>query len=101
MVQLKPALTFEEQIIHNRCAHYGRIYNMPLRQKPRLFTEQKKYESNKIFPVIMILKRLTYGQNIWNTFLQNLNALIETYPEARLDFMGFPPDWRNILEKQI
>lgn len=45
--------------VRNRCAHYGRIYNMPLSTTPFLFPELKRYSGNRIFPVILILCRLT------------------------------------------
>ena len=83
--------------IRNRCAHYGRIYNMPLPDAPRLFIENQAYSSNRIFSAFLILKRLTQGKPSWNTFLATLVGVIEEYPEANLAFMGFPKNWTQVL----
>ena len=83
--------------VRNRCAHYGRIYNMPLSSTPRLFNESQAYSSNRIFSAFLILKRLMQGKPSWNTFLATLVGLIEEYPEANLAFMGFPKNWTQVL----
>ena len=86
--------------VRNRCAHYGRIYNMPLNQAPYLFAEHRQYRQtqNKIFPVIIILHRMTSGRSEWNTFLSTLEALMDEYTEANPAFMNFPNNWRDILK---
>lgn len=87
--------------IRNRCAHYGRLYNMPFNQTPFLFSEYARYRKaqNKLFPVILVLKRITEGQQEWLDFLKALEALFIEYPEADPGFMNFPPDWKEVLEK--
>lgn len=84
--------------IRNRCAHYGRIYNMPFSQTPYLFSEHSAYQSNKLFPVLLVLWRMTHHRAVWRTFYSSLVGLIETYPVARVDFMGFPDIWQDLLE---
>lgn len=86
--------------IRNRCAHYGRLYNMPFRQQPRLHTEYKPYGGNRVFPVLLVIKRMTNDSMEWRTFLSSLIALIDEYPEARLSFMGFPQNWENVLSSK-
>ncbi len=83
--------------VRNICAHYGRIYNMPLAQSPYLFKQNKAYASNKIFPALLTMKRMTANQNVWTTFFTSLGALIEQFPEANLSFMGFPVNWDDLL----
>lgn len=83
--------------VRNRCAHYGRIYNMPLSRTPLMYREYSTYQSNKIFPVILVLKRLTQGSTAWNNFLITLCGLIDKYPEIRLEFMDFPKNWLDLL----
>lgn len=84
--------------VRNRCAHYGRIYNMPLSRTPALFSEYAAYQSNRIFPVLLILKRLMQGKPSWITFLETIKALMDEYTEVRLDRIGFPEEWQTLLE---
>ncbi len=91
--------------IRNTCAHYGRIYNMPLKQTPNLYPEHRKYinnKQNKIFPVLLIIKRMMAcneeDKAQWQTFVSNLSALIDTYSDVvKLNFMNFPSNWKAIL----
>lgn len=85
--------------VRNRCAHYGRIYNMPLSTTPFLFPELSQYRSNRIFPVILILHRLMKGKPAWNAFFLELEALMDEHCEIHLDFIGFPSEWKSVLEK--
>lgn len=83
--------------IRNTCAHYGRIYNMPFKQTPTLYKEYRPYQSNRLFAVLLVLKRMTQEDAIWRTFKASLIGLIENYPEANLTTMGFPENWKEIL----
>lgn len=83
--------------LRNRCAHYGRIYNMPLVQAPYLFKEYKPYRSNKLFPALLVLRRMMGRRALWGVFYNTLEGLIDEYAEARLPFMGFPENWRELL----
>ena len=83
--------------VRNRCAHYGRIYNMPFAQAPYLFREYRPYQSNKIFPILLVLHRMTNGRSWWREFYRVLTGLMRNYPEARPDFMGFPENWEALL----
>ena len=89
--------------VRNICAHYGRLYNMPLKQSPFLYKEHRKYRNqkqNKIFPVILVIKRILNSNSEWNHFYQIIVALMEQYDDAiQLSFMGFPDDWKEILEQ--
>jgi len=82
--------------VRNRCAHYGRIYNMPLQQTPFLYRNHVKYRSNKIFPVFLVLRRLM-KQDEWAILKQQLSVLFSKYPEVQLSFIGFPNNWEIIL----
>lgn len=86
--------------VRNRCAHYGRIYNMPLSQTPPMYKEYSLYKSNKIFSVILVLKRLTQGTTAWNSFFITLCGLIEKYSEINLKFMAFPENWFDLLNEK-
>ena len=88
--------------VRNICAHYTRLYNLPLKQTPYLYKENKIYKStktNKIFPVIITLKRMLIGNKpLWIDFSCDLTKLInENADVINLSFMGFPKDWKEIL----
>ena len=81
----------------NRCAHYGRVYNMPLQHLPHLYSENRPYFSNRIFPLIITIKRMLGDSLTWNTFINKLIDLTNEYPEANLQCMGFPENWKEVL----
>lgn len=88
--------------IRNICAHYGRLYNMPLKQSPFLYSEYKKYRSekyNKLFPVLITIKRMLFADSEnWNSFICGLSSLMEEYTDVvQLSFIGFPINWKEIL----
>lgn len=87
--------------VRNICAHYGRLYNMPLKQMPFLYTEYKKYrntKNNKIFPVLLVIKRIFQNDGRWKNFYCELEALIENYSDVIIfPYMGFPDNWKEVL----
>lgn len=92
--------------LRNICAHYSRLYNMPLKQKPRLYSEHRKYYSssrlNKLFPTLIVLKRMTYSSGYWTKFENQLNPLMKAYNDViKLSFIGFPRDWENVLKNVV
>lgn len=90
--------------IRNICAHYSRLYNMPLKQTPHLYPEYQKYRVgtiNKVFPALLAIKRMLNYDERWNAFEIQLEALIDEYSDVvRLSFMGFPKEWREVLSKK-
>jgi abortive infection bacteriophage resistance protein len=85
--------------IRNKCAHYGRIYNMPLQQQPYLYIENKIYYSNKLFPILLTMQRMNTDKALWTAFINGLTELIEAHPEVIPLFMGFPSNWMQLLRK--
>lgn len=89
--------------VRNLCAHSCRLYNKPLKQSPRLYEEYKQFNSGKttkVFPVILALKRfMLHRPEDWSYFLGQLTALMDCYQEQiQLSFLGFPINWKSILE---
>ena len=75
---------------------------MPLKQSPFLYSEYKKYRSekyNKLFPVLITIKRMLFSDSeIWNSFICGLSSLMEEYADVvQLSFIGFPINWKEIL----
>ncbi|MCR5084857.1 MAG: Abi family protein [Succinivibrionaceae bacterium] len=88
--------------VRNICAHYGRLYNLPLRFKPPLPLAYQKYyrAQNKLFPVIVVLKLLLLSHGQWNSFFEILNGLMNKYKHVvNLSFIGFPPEWEMVLSR--
>lgn len=83
--------------IRNVCAHYGRLYNMPLKQTPQLYTEHKPYQSNRLFAVLLVIRRIMENTAEWRTFRAALTGLTEEYDEVVLSYIGFPANWEKIL----
>ena len=90
--------------LRNICAHYGRLYNRPLKQAPHLYREHKMYRSNdrnKLFPVLLVIKRMLNcdGEDErWLEFLEQLETLLKRYRSVvRLSYIGFPTQWQEVL----
>ncbi len=87
--------------MRNICAHYGRIYNMPLKQKPRLYKEYRQYQTTvtRLFPLIIAMKKMFNGRDEWFTFSNGLSDLLSEYvDDVQLSFIAFPKNWRDVLE---
>ena len=83
--------------IRNLCAHYCRLYNRPLTKSPKLFTEHKRFHSDRIFPSVFMLGYLLENKNKWRVLVEDLVNLIGAYPDVKLTFIGFPDDWIDLL----
>ena len=90
--------------VRNICAHYGRLYNLPLRHKPPLPSEYAQYQQtkqNKLFPVIVVLKLLLKSNNQWNEFFCFIKYLINKFNHVvNLGYNDFPSDWESILSSK-
>lgn len=90
--------------VRNICAHYGRLYNMPLKQTPYLYSEFRKYRNgklNKVFPVILSIKRiLADNTDLWDQFNNDLSVLMDRNRDViQLSYIGFPNDWKYVLSQ--
>ena len=90
--------------IRNICAHYNRLYNMPLKQTPFLYRENRKYhnEQNKVFPMVLVIKRMLCANEQWESFLKDINKTMNKYRDVvALSFIGFPSEWYEILSAPL
>lgn len=87
--------------VRNICAHYGRLYNISLTKKPRMYKEDVTIgvSNNRIMGTIICLKHLLPNDRHWNEFVEELNSLLNKYPHVKKEKIGFPDNWREILEK--
>lgn len=86
--------------VRNICAHYTRLYNMPLKVNPRLYSENEKYKGkqNKIFPILLIINRILNSNDQWESLLKDLENTFNKYQDyINYEFMGFPSNWKDIL----
>lgn len=89
--------------VRNICAHYTRLYNMPLKENPRLYTENEQYKGkqNKIFPILLIIKRMLKSNDQWISLFNDLKKTFQKYEGCfNLSYMAFPKDWEDILTRQ-
>ena len=90
--------------IRNICAHYNRLYNMPLKQTPFFYRENRKYrnEQNKVFPIVLVIKRMLCANEQWESFLKDINKTMNKYRDVVvLSFIGFPSEWYEILSAPL
>ena len=89
--------------IRNICAHYSRLYNMPLKQTPHLYPEYQKYRGghlNKVFPALLSIKRMLGNDERWISYEVQMEALMDEYSDVIcLSFMGFPTNWKEVLSE--
>ena len=86
--------------VRNLCAHHCRIWNRTLAIRPKILHKSFRWENvhnNKLFCVMLILKRLTHIEKKWDDWVQRLLMLFETYPFVDISKMGFPRDWKQLV----
>lgn len=86
--------------VRNICAHYGRIYNAKLSKTPILYKEytQEGIGNNRIYGVLLCLKYLLKDDDHWNLFVDKIELLFDKYPCVQISTMGFPENWKVLLE---
>ena len=86
--------------VRNICAHYGRLYNAKLSKTPILYKEYSKagIRNNRIFGVLLCLKHLLMNDRHWNLFVERIELLFEKYESVEIKTMGFPLNWKDLLQ---
>ena len=86
--------------VRNICAHYGRIYNAKLSKTPILYKEytQVGIGNNRIYGVLLCLRYLLKDDDHWNLFVDKIELLFDKYPCVQISTMGFPENWKVLLE---
>ena len=88
----------------NIAAHGGRFYNRTLKSVPLKLP--KKYKKTNIinpekpFAMIYAIQKLLPTSALAKAFREELEELINKYPFARAEHIGFPDNWIQILEKE-
>ena len=86
--------------VRNICAHYGRLYNAKLSKTPKLYNEYTEagVGNNRIFGVLLCIRILLNKDKHWNTFVEQAELLFEKYEHVDFKTMGFPENWKELLE---
>ena len=84
--------------VRNICAHYSRLYNQEIDDKPVLIAKYRPYESGFVFPTLLMLKCAAGGHAVYGRMIRNIAELEREYPEADLALCGFPKDWEDVLK---
>ena len=85
--------------LRNICAHYGRLYNKPLKVTPKLFRRWRTVvRHNSLFAGVLVLREVCPQKDQWQRFVDGLGELIREY-DSFLDLtkMGFPGTWGPFL----
>ena len=84
--------------VRNICAHYARLYNQTIEDHPILPAKYQAYQSDYVFPVLLMLRLCAGGQRVYHQMIRGIAQLTETYPEADLTLCGFPENWETLLK---
>ncbi|ORU00115.1 hypothetical protein D081_1209 [Anaerovibrio sp. JC8] len=87
--------------VRNICAHYGRLYNAKLSKTPILYKEysQAGIRNNRIFGVLLCMKQILKNDLHWNLYVNKIAELIDKNEHADVKTMGFPDNWKELLEQ--
>ncbi|MHB1376804.1 MAG: Abi family protein [Candidatus Humimicrobiaceae bacterium] len=87
--------------VRNICAHFSRLYYKLLVIKPKFLEKDLKLmrPTDKIFDTFFILKKFCCDKNRYGTLLNEIDDLFIHFPEVVKSHIGFPEDWKEILNK--
>ena len=85
--------------VRNICAHYGRLYNQAMDDRVILPPKYAQYESDFVFPILLMLKVPVGGHRVYSDMIRGIAALAREFPKADLRLCGFPEDWERILRE--
>lgn len=88
--------------VRNLCGHHNRIYNRSMTTKVTMLKKDSRFSSPKAFPSVVTLMRIY--ENLWPDRWAKLSAtlikLFESHPSVDLIPLGFPSDWKHVINKE-
>jgi abortive infection bacteriophage resistance protein len=85
--------------LRNKCAHYTRLYFWRFITIPRPDTRMRHPADRSLFSQIYMLKFLHPDQDRWQERVAHLDNIFAQYADSiDLSHMGFPTNWRDMLE---
>ena len=86
--------------VRNICGHHSRLYNRVMTTRAALLRVDSDHDSEKEFPTFLVLKRI-YERSwpeAWPSMVSELSDTAGKYAGIHLSPMGFPEDWKEVLE---
>lgn len=86
--------------VRNICAHYGRVYNVNLSKTPTMYKQytEQGISSVRIYATLICIKHILPQDRHWTEFLEIIVMLFDKYQYEKKEFIGFPENWKEILE---
>ena len=84
--------------VRNTCAHYARLYNQEIDDKPLLPEKYRAYENGFVFPTLLMLKCAAGGHAVYGRMIRDIAELERDFPEADMSLCGFPKNWEAVLK---
>ena len=85
--------------LRNVCAHYGRLYNKPLKVAPKRGRRWRGVPHNGLLVSFLALREMCSVTAQWTDFVTQLDALFTQYASSvDLAKMGFTSDWLHLLQ---
>ena len=56
--------------------------------------------NNRIYGVLLCMKHLLKNDSHWNLFIDNIEMLFDKYESVKIETMGFPHNWKDLLENK-
>ena len=69
---------------------------------PILYKEYKQagIGNNRMFGVLLCMKQILKNDKHWNLYVDQIELLIDKYEKVDVKTMGFPDDWKKLLEQK-
>lgn len=89
------------RILRNKLAHNMRLYGTTSQKTPKLEKHHSiRITTNRLFADFVLLKYLLDNSEVWQNTIVNVDKVLAKYQDSiELSKIGFPEDWKNILEK--
>ena len=58
-------------------------------------------EDNRIYSVLLCMKHMLKNDTSWNMFVDNIDMLFEKYDSVQISTMGFPGNWKTLLQSDL
>ncbi len=85
--------------VRNICAHYGRLYNVNLAKTPKFYKQysEQGISNIRVFATLLCIKHLIPNDRHWSKFVNAMGSLFKKYPHVKIELMGFPENWKELL----
>lgn len=91
--------------IRNVCAHHKRLWNREMAIRPSLPSRRQALpypvpNGGRIYAALIVLRHMLGVASPHAHWAAHLRQLLNDYPNASTQAMGFPPDWQTLPEWQ-